>query len=157
MALNARVIYPFWVEKKQNVMELAETTLMRMFSNKDDLDANEDEYRPKVTKFFTASYKKTGQGYFFRPKSTQNPTGFPTIGADPDTKRGDSGAPVFDIQRNSLVGLLRAGVQSHGGGDLPLGANYSFFEIVIPISKIVDELKRKKPTWKNKFGVHFFE
>ena len=115
-----------------------------------EYEANHEAVRPKVKTFFDASYRKgNGSEFYFRPND------FPTIGADPDTKHGDSGAPTFDVIRNSVIGLLRAGAPDDG--DLPDGANFINFELVIPISQIVAELDRTKPGWKTKFGVSYFE
>jgi hypothetical protein len=40
--------------------------------------------------------------------------------------------------------------------DLSEGANFQFFEQIIPISQVVAELDKQKPTWKSDFGVRLF-
>jgi len=148
VALNGQVVYPFWIENDQSMKKLVQWAVLRMFSSQAEYEANRDNFLPLVTQFFTGSYKPDiGSSFRFRP------LGFPAIGADPDTKQGDSGSPVFDIKRNSVIGLLRGALNSDGGGDLPGGANHAYFELVIPISEIVRELNDKKPTWKTDFNV----
>src|SRR5262249_1049287 len=105
IALNSQVVYPFWVEKQEGIVELSELALLRLFTTPADYDAKHLTFAKRVTDFFSSSYKAKGaDGYQFMPAS------FPTIGADPDTKHGDSGAPTFDVSRNSMIGILRAGV-----------------------------------------------
>src|SRR6185295_8455242 len=106
-----------------------------------DLEDNLKNYLTKVEEFFKASYQQERTaGFYFRPQK------FPTMGADPDTRRGDSGAPTFDLSRNALVGLLRGGAPDTGG-DLPRGANFAYFEHVIPMSQVVAELDTAQEGW----------
>ncbi len=151
VALNSHVEYPYWIDNQDSVSKLAKLTVMSMFSSPEEYESNKEKYLKIVDDFFSSSYQHEGaNGFFFRPG------GFPAIGADADTKSGDSGGPVFDVNRNSLVGLLRKGKYDEKA-DLPQGANYAFFELVIPISSIVAELNQKIPMWQQDFGVKFFE
>ncbi len=100
--------------------------------------------------FFNSNYKANGQaGYFFLPNN------HPTIGADPDTKHGNSGGPAFDVERNALIGILREGAPDDR--NFPAGANFAYYEGIIPVSQIVAELDRPATAgWKQQFGVVYY-
>ena len=148
VALNSQIVYPFWMEHQEDIDQLAQTALLRLFTSPAEYEINHLTFADRVKRFFSASYKSAGKsGFHFKP------AGFPTIGADPDTKHGNSGGPAFDISRNSLIGILRSGVRDDV--ELPEGANYANYELLIPISQIVAELDAKMPGWKSTFGVTF--
>lgn len=150
VALNSQVVFPFLLQNAKMIDELAARSLLQMFPNAETFLAKRDQFTPKVKAFFSSSYQQDGiKGFFFRPQ------GFPAIGADPDTKHGDSGAPTYDIERNALIGLLRAG--SPDDENFVEGANYENYELVIPVSQIVAELDKQKPDWKTKFSVSYYE
>jgi hypothetical protein len=121
-----------------------------MFNSATDYDTHAQTFAPRVKAFFTANYKQAGgaMGLYFRPADR------PTIGADPDTKHGNSGGPAFDVERNAVIGLLREGAPDDG--NFPAGANYANFEAIIPMSQIVADLDASKPGWKSRFGVVYF-
>lgn len=150
VALNCQVVYPYRLEDNGAVTKLIQLAVLRLFTSPAEYDKLRPTYEPKVTKFFNANYKLSGQsGFYFRPND------HPTIGADPDTKHGNSGGPAFDVERNAVIGILREGAPDDR--DFSAGANFANFEGIIPISQIVAELD-KSPTrdWKTNFGVVYF-
>lgn len=149
VALNAQVVFPYRLEDQKALDYLSGLALLRMFSSPSDYAAHSLQLSETVELFFKTQYRASeNAGLYFRPNN------IPTIGADPDTKHGNSGSPAFDLDRNAVIGILRAG--SPDFGNFPTGATYTNFEAIVPISQIVDELKKSKPDWKEKFGVKYF-
>jgi hypothetical protein len=149
VALNCQVVFPYRLEDQQALEYLIGWALLRMFSSPSEYAMHSATFAEKVESFFTTHYKASGvPGLYFRPANQ------PTIGADPDTKHGNSGSPAFDLERNAVIGILRSGSQDDA--NFPEGANYANFESIVPISQIVDDLDMNKPGWKTKFKVLYF-
>jgi hypothetical protein len=149
VALNSQVVIPYRLESEKSLAHFIGSSILRLFDSPTEYAAHAGAYSPKVEAFYKKHYRQVGTtGFYFHPKDQ------PTIGADPDTKHGNSGGPAFDVSRNALIGLLREGAPDDA--DFPSGANYANFEAILPISQIVADLDRAKPGWKATFGVTYF-
>ena len=150
VALNASVTYPHFVEDQLGVMALAKLAELRLFTSREEYEDGIASVAPRIRQFFDESYRResSSNAFYFHP------FGVPAIGANPDTKAGDSGAAVFDISRNCVIGLLKGGKPDDVA--LPDGPTYLFFELVLPISRIVQELDVNEPNWKSDFQVTYF-
>jgi len=68
----------------------------------------------------------------------------PTIGADCDTYRGNSGSPAYNRRINSVIGVLFDGQEDLGQ---PWRPGWRAHEAILPISKIVSQIESVMPEW----------
>lgn len=74
----------------------------------------------------------------------------PTIGADSDTYRGNSGSPVYSRRTHLVVGLL-----FDGQDDLsqPWVPGWSSHEAILPITQVIARLDAAAPDWRDDSGI----
>lgn len=87
----------------------------------------------------------------------------PSIGAECDTFKGDSGAPAILRDSGGLIGILYKGLDDIPGQSAALSgrkptisgkASAKYHELLLPISVIVQELDSSYPAWKD-YGIQF--
>lgn len=137
---NAFVYFPFRVTPEQ-LLELE--ILVR--SEFDSFEAEDASYREGKLKEFKDSYLE---------KSEDNATWYeyysarfgnqPTIGADCDTYRGNSGSPVYDRHSHYIVGLLFDGQEDLGQ---PWKPGWRAHEAILPIGMVLSQIKATLPDW----------
>ena len=126
----AEVLFPYEVQSS----ELDQIILDQRTGN-----AGED-----VIESIMSSYVQTASGTFVNNSEVWNQK--PTIGILADTFRGNSGAPVFSRNTHRLVGVF---VQGQPDYDEPWNASWSRHEAVLPISQIIDDLRRNTTLLKD--------
>jgi hypothetical protein len=137
---NTFVYFPFRVTPEQ-LIELE--ILVR--SEFDSFEAESESYREGKLKEFKDSYLQrnddTATWYEYVSTRFGNQ---PTIGADSDTYRGNSGSPVYDRHSHRIVGLLFDGQDDLGQ---PWQPGWRAHEAILPITAIVSQIKTALPEW----------
>lgn len=139
---NAFVYFPHLV----TVTEHAELEIL-VRSEFDSLAAEDQSYREGKLKEFSESYRR--RDINGTPHFEYISTRFgnqPTIGADSDTYRGNSGSPVYNRRTHAVIGLL-----FDGQDDLsqPWEPGWRAHEAILPITEVVRHLDLVMPEWKN--------
>lgn len=130
---NARVMFPFTV----TAYEFSELQLRIAQEFQGATDQVE-----KVNSF-TSSYVPTKEGNIIIYRNYEY-RGLPSIGADCDTFRGNSGSPVYNKRGKGVIGLLMSGEDDR----MTYHAGWRYHEVVLPMSMIVKQLKQH-PAWKS--------
>jgi V8-like Glu-specific endopeptidase len=138
---NAFVYFPFRVNPEAFIeLEI----LVR--SEFDSLDAEDLSYKEGKLKEFRESYKQIvvdnvvkEYDYISARFGDQ-----PTIGADCDTYRGNSGSPAYDRHSHNLIGLLFDGQEDLGQSWKP---GWRAHEAILPMSEILGRLETAAPGW----------
>lgn len=138
---NAFVYFPYEVTAD----EFAELEIL-VRQEFDSLSEEQDSFREGKLKEFRESYRaKTVDGVeMFEYVSTRF-GGQPTIGADSDTYRGNSGSPVFDRRTHHVVGILFDGQEDLAE---PWQPGWRAHEAILPTPRIVAQLDAAFPTWR---------
>jgi V8-like Glu-specific endopeptidase len=139
---NAFVYFPHVV----SAAEHAELEIL-VRSEFDTLEAEDQSYREGKLKEFTDSYRQreVDGAIVFEYISTRFGNQ-PTIGADSDTYRGNSGSPVYNRRSHAVIGLL-----FDGQDDLsqPWEPGWRAHEAILPITEVVRQLDVAKADWKD--------
>tara|TARA_R110002072_G_scaffold66037_2_gene163179 strand:+ start:2471 stop:3982 length:1512 start_codon:yes stop_codon:yes gene_type:complete len=130
---NAFIYYPFEVSEKDIV--LLRAVVKSEYRNHPDQEV--------VLKDFEESYVKFAPEKVYRNYSKRW-RGQPTIGADSDTYKGNSGSPVFDRRSHLVIGILFDGQQDHTQS---FTVDWQTHEAILPTSEIIRQLNAKKPDW----------
>lgn len=137
---NAFVYFPFRVSPEQ-LIELE--ILVR--SEFDTFEAETESFREGKLKEFKESYREVNEEdatwyeYFSSRFGDQ-----PTIGADCDTYRGNSGSPVYDRHSHLIVGLLFDGQDDLGE---PWRPGWRAHEAILPMTLVVSQIRTALPEW----------
>ena len=139
---NSFVYFPFRVTPDEYI----EIKLL-VSAEFDSVEAEDQSYREGKLKEFVDSYQlRDGpDGPYYEYISVRF-DGQPTIGADSDTYRGNSGSPVFHRRTHAVIGLLFDGQEDLSE---PWAAGWRAHEAVLPISRIVERLDTAAPAWRN--------
>lgn len=140
---NTFVYFPYQV----NEDEYAELEMLVRLEF-DSVEAESQSYINGKLKEFTDSYRKvTGAdgatGYEYVSVRFDNQ---PTIGADSDTYRGNSGSPVFSRRSHAVIGLLFDGQEDLSQ---PWQPGWRSHEAILPITRIVERLDIADPAWRS--------
>ena len=172
-SLNTQVVFPYeitYLDQKDRDIKIGNLAIDMTQSLLSDQgwehfvkEVSRESTRDLIFTFFETSYQEIAgkEGVlFFHPdlaKPGQEAEAFPVLACNADTKPGDSGGAVLSLQHQSLVGILRGSRRELGNQSLPQGANLHFYEVVIPISFVVEILDEKISSWRNDYNVKFWK
>ena len=112
----------------------------------DSVEAEDASYREGKLKEFVDSYQlREGDGEPYYEYISVRFDQQPTIGADSDTYRGNSGSPVYSRRSHAVIGLLFDGQEDLSE---PWAAGWRAHEAVLPIAKVVERLDAAAPDWR---------
>lgn len=142
VADNAFVLFPFEVGPRQYA-EL-EVGIEAEFKDDPQKSARLKEFSDSYRSFTLPDGSKVYRNYSVLWEKQ------PTIGADSDTFHGNSGSPVFNRRNNLIVGILH-----DGQPDLstPYRAGWHAHEAIVPITRIIEQLDKGLPSWRQQLGV----
>lgn len=138
---NTFVYFPFRVTPDEYI----EIKLL-VSAEFDSIAAEDLSYSEGKLKEFVDSYQlREGDGEPYYEYISVRFDQQPTIGADSDTYRGNSGSPVYHRRSHAVIGLLFDGQE-----DLtePWAAGWRAHEAVLPITKVVERLDAAAPDWR---------
>jgi hypothetical protein len=140
---NAFVYFPFRVTPSEYTdLEI------RVRAEFDSFEAESRSYIDGKLKEFVDSYQQRtgGDGEKYYEYISVRFDNQPTIGADSDTYRGNSGSPAFSRRTHTVIGLLFDGQE-----DLtqPWAPGWRSHEAILPITKVIERLDIAEPVWRN--------
>ncbi|MFA6985669.1 MAG: trypsin-like peptidase domain-containing protein [Arenimonas sp.] len=140
---NTFVYFPFRV----NAHEYADLEI-RVRAEFDSFEEESQSYIDGKLKEFTDSYQERtdGNGDKFYEYISVRFANQPTIGADSDTYRGNSGSPVYSRRTHTVIGLLFDGQEDLSQ---PWAPGWRSHEAILPITKIIERLDIAEPVWRN--------
>jgi V8-like Glu-specific endopeptidase len=129
---NAWVLFPFAATPAQygRLMLLVEAELKN------------DPERGRWVQQFRADYRKNADGALYEYFSSRLGRQ-PVLAAEADTFHGDSGAPVFDRRKQTLVGIVVAGEPDVNE---PWEPGWRRHESIIPASQILADVTARSPS-----------
>jgi len=139
---NSFVYFPFRVTPDEYI-----DIKLRVSAEFDSIEAEDQSYREGKLKEFVDSYQlRESDGDPYYEYISVRFDHQPTIGADSDTYRGNSGSPVYNRRSHAVIGLLFDGQEDLSE---PWAAGWRAHEAVLPITKIVERLDTAAPDWRN--------
>jgi V8-like Glu-specific endopeptidase len=145
---NAFVYFPFEVDRAG----YAELEIL-VKSELESIAEEDASYADGKLKEFTDSYQArndeageiTGYEYISIRFGKQ-----PTIGADSDTYRGNSGSPVYNRRTHAIVGLLFDGQEDLSQPWIP---GWRAHEAILPITQVIAKLDIAAAEWRDDSGI----
>lgn len=143
---NSFVYFPFRVTPDEYI-----AMKLLVSAEFDSIEAEDRSYREGKLKEFVDSYQlRDGDGDPYYEYISVRFDRQPTIGADSDTYRGNSGSPVYHRRSHAVIGLLFDGQEDLSE---PWAAGWRAHEAVLPIVKVVEQLDIAAPEWRADPGV----
>lgn len=138
VADNGFVKFPFQATE----IEFAELQMLVEAELETDAD------RTKRLAEFRTSYRKrdTASGTMYENYSVRW-HGYPVIGADTDTFRGNSGSPVYSRRDHYIIGIL---IEGEPDVSRPWAVGWNRHEAILPIGKVVEDLAGKWTDWEQR-------
>jgi len=138
---NSFVYFPFRVTPDEYI-----AMKLLVSAEFDSIEAEDLSYREGKLKEFVDSYQlREGDGAPYYEYISVRFDQQPTIGADSDTYRGNSGSPVYHRRSHAVIGLLFDGQEDLSE---PWAAGWRAHEAVLPITKVVERLDIAAPAWR---------
>lgn len=138
---NSFVYFPFRVTPDEYI-----TIKLLVSAEFDSVEEEDASYREGKLKEFVDSYQlREGDGDPYYEYISVRFDQQPTIGADSDTYRGNSGSPVYSRRSHAVIGLLFDGQEDLSE---PWAAGWRAHEAVLPIGKVVERLDAAAPDWR---------
>ena len=139
---NSFVYFPFRVTPDEYI-----TMKLLVSAEFDSIEAEDRSYREGKLKEFVDSYQlREGDGPPYYEYISVRFDQQPTIGADSDTYRGNSGSPVYHRRSHAMIGLLFDGQEDLSE---PWAAGWRAHEAVLPITRVVERLDIAAPAWRS--------
>lgn len=139
---NSFVYFPFRVTPDEYI-----AMKLLVSAEFDSIEAEDQSYREGKLKEFVDSYQlREGEGEPHYEYISVRFDKQPTIGADSDTYRGNSGSPVYHRRSHAVIGLLFDGQEDLSE---PWAAGWRAHEAVLPITKVVERLDIAAPAWRS--------
>ena len=139
---NSFVYFPFRVSADEYI-----AMKLLVSAEFDSIEAEDQSYREGKLKEFVDSYQlRDGDGAPYYEYISVRFDQQPTIGADSDTYRGNSGSPVYHRRSHAVIGLLFDGQEDLSE---PWAAGWRAHEAVLPITKVVERLDLAAPAWRS--------
>ena len=139
---NSFVYFPFRVTADEYI-----AMKLLVSAEFDSIEAEDQSYREGKLKEFVDSYQlREGDGSPYYEYISVRFGQQPTIGADSDTYRGNSGSPVYHRRSHAVIGLLFDGQEDLSE---PWAAGWRAHEAVLPITRVVERLDVAAPAWRS--------
>ena len=143
---NSFVYFPFRVTPDEYI-----SMKLLVSAEFESIEAEDQSYREGKLKEFVDSYQlREGAGDPYYEYISVRFDRQPTIGADSDTYRGNSGSPVYHRRSHAVIGLLFDGQEDLSE---PWAAGWRAHEAVLPIVKVIEQLDIAAPAWRAAPGV----
>ena len=143
---NSFVYFPFRVTPDEYI-----SMKLLVSAEFESIEAEDQSYREGKLKEFVDSYQlREGAGDPYYEYISVRFDRQPTIGADSDTYRGNSGSPVYHRRSHAVIGLLFDGQEDLSE---PWAAGWRAHKAVLPIVKVIEQLDIAAPAWRAAPGV----